>query len=113
MVLADGSIINVSPTSYSDMYFALRGGGGSNFGVVTKFDMFTFEQGLLWGGSTYYSPNQNGALFSAFYNFVNNAPTENYAHLYLAYVYTAALGGYAGVTGPVVRIPFFCPHSSR
>lgn len=36
MVLANGKIINVNKNHHSDLYFAIRGAGASNFGVVTK-----------------------------------------------------------------------------
>ncbi|KAF8860019.1 FAD-binding domain-containing protein [Acephala macrosclerotiorum] len=106
LVLANGSIINVSPSSHSDMYFALRGGSGSNFGIVTRFDFVTFEQGLMWGGSRLYSIAQNVSLIKSFYNFVNNAPQDNFAHNYIAFGYGgAALGGYVGISGPVYGKP--------
>jgi FAD/FMN-containing dehydrogenase len=37
MVLADGSTVTVSATSNSDLFWAIRGGGGGNFGVVTRY----------------------------------------------------------------------------
>lgn len=53
VVLANGSISNISQTSHPDLYFALRG-GGSNFGIVTRFDLETHQQGLFWGGHKFY-----------------------------------------------------------
>jgi len=29
-------------------------GGGSNFGIVTRFDLETHQQGLFWGGHKFY-----------------------------------------------------------
>jgi hypothetical protein len=53
VVLANGSIINVNYASHPDLYFALRG-GGNNFGIVTRFDLDTYEQGGMWGGQNYF-----------------------------------------------------------
>jgi hypothetical protein len=36
VVLADGSIVTASPCKHSDLYFAIRGGGGGTYGVVVS-----------------------------------------------------------------------------
>ncbi|RDW84692.1 hypothetical protein BP6252_02282 [Coleophoma cylindrospora] len=105
VVLADGSIVNASSTRHSDLYWALRGGSGTNFGIVSRFDLAAFPQGLLWGGSRYYSILTNASLAEAYSRFVNAAPQDDYAHLYIAFSYTAALGGFFGITGPVYGKP--------
>ncbi|KAK8098146.1 FAD binding domain-containing protein [Apiospora kogelbergensis] len=49
VVLADGQIVNANATQNLDLFKALKG-GGSNFGIVTRFDFATFPAGLLYGG---------------------------------------------------------------
>ena len=44
VVLADGRIVVATSEQNADLYKALRGGGGPNFGIVTRFDLETFEQ---------------------------------------------------------------------
>jgi hypothetical protein len=65
----------------------------------------TFEQGLLWGGSKVYSMAYNYSLTDAFANFVVNAPTDNFAHLYLAFAYAEIFGGFFATTGPTYGKP--------
>jgi FAD/FMN-containing dehydrogenase len=37
VVLANGSVVDASPVCNPDLYWALRGGGGGNFGIVTSY----------------------------------------------------------------------------
>ena len=43
VVIADGSVVTASPTSHSDLFWAIRG-GGSNFGIVTELVLKTYPQ---------------------------------------------------------------------
>lgn len=49
VVLASGEVVNANALDHPDLYKALKG-GGNNFGIVTRFDLRTFEQGKIWGG---------------------------------------------------------------
>lgn len=54
VVLADGSIVEANDAQNTDLLRALRG-GCNNFGIVTRIDLKTFEQGPVWA-ATIYSP---------------------------------------------------------
>ncbi|KAI4237076.1 MAG: hypothetical protein LQ349_002123 [Xanthoria aureola] len=49
VVLASGEVVYATANSYQDLWLALKG-GSNNFGIVTRFDVATFPQGLMWGG---------------------------------------------------------------
>lgn len=88
-MFADGSIRQVSYKSqYSDLYWALRG-GGNNFGIVTRFDLATYPQGDMWAGSqTFINTNETtAAINNAFYNFAINSPSDPYAQIIIAFAY--------------------------
>ena len=95
VVFADGTIHEVSYASYSDLYFALRG-GGNNFGIVTRFDLVTFPQGDLWAGSQTFIYNNvtAAALNEAFYYIDENSLEDPFAQVILAYAYVQSIDTY-------------------
>lgn len=70
VVLATGEIILADRDNNSDLWLALKG-GHSNFGIVTSFELDTFETGLLWGGTVYYGADKREPLISAFTEFAD------------------------------------------
>jgi FAD/FMN-containing dehydrogenase len=50
VVLAKGNILNDNAISHTDFWTALKEGSG-NFGIVTRFYMYTFPAHDLWGGN--------------------------------------------------------------
>ncbi|PVH92286.1 FAD-binding domain-containing protein [Periconia macrospinosa] len=47
VVLADSSIIQVNSGSHPDLFKALKG-GGPNFGIVTRYDAYTYPDYRIW-----------------------------------------------------------------
>jgi FAD/FMN-containing dehydrogenase len=53
MVLADGRFVSASADEYSDLFWAVRGGGG-NFGVVTSFHFKGAPVSTVYGGPIFW-----------------------------------------------------------
>lgn len=95
IVLSSGEIVNASPTQNRDLFWALRGGGGSNFGIVTRFDLSTFEQGNLWASSLLYPGSANTTLIPLVHDLLaRGLATDPSAHTYFVMTHVPALGGY-------------------
>ncbi len=47
IVLADGRALNCSATENADLFWAIRGAGGGNFGIHTSFTFQTFPVGMF------------------------------------------------------------------
>ncbi|KAK4185160.1 hypothetical protein QBC35DRAFT_439900 [Podospora australis] len=95
VVTVTGAIVNASPDSNQDLYWALRGGGGSNFGIVTRFDLVSFEQGDLWASSLVYPGAMNQTLIPILQDLiVNGLPADPGAHTYFVMAYVPTFGGF-------------------
>jgi hypothetical protein len=76
VVTASGLIVNATPNSYPDLYWALRG-GGNNFGIVTNFKLNAFPLGQMWGGQRIYTENNFPAVLDAIYKFATTGSTKD------------------------------------
>lgn len=65
------NIVKANAEENSDLFKALKG-GGSNFGVVTRFDMQAFDAGLLWGGLVTYDISTWDQHVDAYHNWTDN-----------------------------------------
>lgn len=76
VVTASGVIVNATPSSFPDLYWALRG-GGSNFGIVTNFKLSAFPLGKMWGGQRIYTENNFPAILDAIYSFATTKSSQD------------------------------------
>ena len=86
VVLASGEIVNANNQLNRDLWLALKG-GSNNFGIVTRFDLITFEQGPLWGGSVYSDPSTFPQHLKALVEFDTNPDYDEFAHIIVSYGY--------------------------
>jgi FAD/FMN-containing dehydrogenase len=102
VVLADGSFVAASEKEHSDLFWALRGGGG-NFGVVTAFEYRLHPVGPAMGGMVIHPVERAAEAFRFYREFQRDAPD---ALVILPTLLTAPDGAkvaalIAGYTGPV------------
>ena len=71
LVLPYGKVINVNASASADLFRALKG-GSNNFGIVTRFDVKSFESGLFWGGEIAYPITTLPQQVTAFVNLGTN-----------------------------------------
>ena len=75
MVLADGSFVTVNVNQNTDLFWAIRGGGG-NFGVVTSFKFQAHQVKTVIGGPTLWPIDKTEEIMEWYHSFIHNAPEE-------------------------------------
>jgi FAD/FMN-containing dehydrogenase len=75
MVLADGRFVTANETENSDLFWAVRGGGG-NFGVVTSFQFKLHPISTIIGGPTLWELDQTEAVLTWYRDFIVQAPED-------------------------------------
>lgn len=75
MVLADGSFVTVNAKEHTDLFWAIRGGGG-NFGVVTSFKFQAHPVKMIKGGPTLWPIERVEEIMAWYDNFLKNGPEE-------------------------------------
>lgn len=58
VVLANGTIVNANELSHGDLFWALKL-AGSNYGIVTRFDMKAYPYSVIWGAVSTYPVTDN------------------------------------------------------
>ena len=75
MVLADGSFVTVNSSQNTDLFWAIRGGGG-NFGIVTSFKFQAHPVKTVFGGPTLWPVEKTEEIMEWYHDFISNAPDE-------------------------------------
>jgi len=89
IVTADGQVRTCNSSQNSDLFWACRGGGGGNFGVVTSFTFGTHPAGEIVLFFLSWPWSQAARVISAWQSWAPHAPDALWSNLHLA----AAPGG--------------------
>lgn len=75
MILADGSFVTVNAEQNTDLFWAIRGGGG-NFGIVTSFKFKAHPVKNIIGGPSLWPIERIEEVMEWYHKFLNDAPDE-------------------------------------
>jgi FAD/FMN-containing dehydrogenase len=75
VVLADGNFVTASRSQNSDLFWALRGGGG-NFGIVTSFLFQAHPVSTVYGGPIFWEAKHARKIMKVYRDFLPAAPEE-------------------------------------
>lgn len=75
MVLADGSFVRVNAHQNTDLFWAIRGGGG-NFGIVTSFKFQAHPVKSVIGGPTLWPIERIDEVMEWYHDFIHEAPDD-------------------------------------
>jgi FAD/FMN-containing dehydrogenase len=73
VVLADGRLVTANDRDNTELFWALRGGGG-NFGVVTSFVYRAHPVTQVYGGPMFWRIEHAGAVMRTYRDFMRTAP---------------------------------------
>lgn len=80
IVLANGKMVSASEKENSDLFWAIRGGGG-NFGVVTSFLFKMHDAGTVYGGPMLWHIADAEEMMKFYRDYILKAPNEAYCYL--------------------------------
>ncbi|KAL1641337.1 hypothetical protein SLS61_010154 [Didymella pomorum] len=97
IVLASGEVVYATADSHPDLWLALKG-GSNNFGIITRFDVATFPEDLMWQNvvSYNYTDSLLEAQAKAFSHFMDPANFDDAA---MMGIFLDFAGGEFSVTG--------------
>ena len=75
VVTADGELVTTSPDEHPDLFWALRGGGGS-FGVVTSLELRLHPVSQVYAGTSYFGRERAAETLARYREWIADAPDE-------------------------------------
>jgi len=75
VVLANGTFVRANADENSDLFWAIRGGGG-NFGVVTSFTFKLHQIDMIYGGPMLYELSETADVMKWYRELIPSAPDD-------------------------------------
>lgn len=75
LVTAEGRLLRASETENSDLFWALRGGGGS-FGIITGMEIKLYPVTTVYGGNLIYPLGMAKEVFARYREWITSVPDE-------------------------------------
>jgi len=75
VVTADGSLVHASDDENSDLFWAVRGGGG-NFGVLTNLEYRLHPVDMIYGGPMFFEVDSARDVLNLYREFIADAPEK-------------------------------------
>ncbi|KAI4944260.1 hypothetical protein J4E91_008815 [Alternaria rosae] len=109
IVLATGRVVTTNAESEPNLYRALRG-GGSNFGIITAFELEAYPYNGMWGGRTLIDSVHARQAIAAYEGFVSKQNANPKGHTIFIATYDEGplrLIQYMVYTEPQADLPIF------
>lgn len=84
VVLANGTVVNANKQAHPDLFWALKL-AGSNYGIITRFDMSTYHSPVIWGSVSIY-PFTDQVVTEAFSDYQAYSHDNNNTNVFKAVV---------------------------
>jgi FAD/FMN-containing dehydrogenase len=107
VVLADGSVVECDEDRDGELFWALRGAGGGQFGVVTRLDVRTLLEPRATTLDLVWERGHAAAAIAAWQDWAPDQPDEVAASLVVAgevHLFGAAIGGAPDLDAFVARV---------
>jgi hypothetical protein len=107
LVLANGDIICASnDNEYRDLFWAIKGGGGGNFGIITKYKFNLMKSQSVWLVAIGYSSNDGSLLTELLAFYLNKL--ETFDHNITSFARVSPYDDDKTVARPTFKITFQC-----
>ena len=76
VVTAQGEVLRASASEHPDLFWALRGGGGGNYAIVTAMDVRLYPVAMVYGGNLLYPASEARGVFQRYREWIKHLPDE-------------------------------------